>query len=189
MSDESGNWRELAALWHTRMSEVMPEEVEKHARRQRRHMMALATAEAGGLALAFIAAVWIAMHTAFVAMSAISLVFFAVSGYLHHRMRNEPEPQGTRDLMSSMREDLAREEWVLRQLGVGRAVSMLTLGSMLILGADHLRYFAFTPPARLWAMLVIAVMVAAVLVWNAVLTRRARARMRSLSQYAAVLGA
>jgi hypothetical protein len=189
MSDEFGNWRELAALWHTRMAEVVPEEVENHARRQRRHMVALAGAEAGGLALAFIAAVWIAMHTALVALSAISLVFFAVCGYLHHRMRNEPEPQGTSDLMSSLGLDLMREEWILRQLGVGRAVSMVTLASMLILGADHLRYFDSTPPGRLWAMLVIALMVSAVLVWNAVLTRRARARMRSLSQYAAVLRA
>ena len=189
MSDEFGNWRELAALWHTRMSEVMPEQVEAHARRQRRHMTALATAEAGGLALAFIAAVWIATHTAFVAMSAISLVFFAVSGYLHHRMRNEPEPRGMQDLLSSLAEDVAREQWILRQLGVGRAVSMLTLGSMVILGADHLRFFASTPPERLWAMLVIALMVSGVLVWNVVLTRRARARACALSDYVAALGA
>jgi hypothetical protein len=188
MSDEFGNWRELAALWHSRMSEVLPEEIEKHARRQHRHMMALAVAEAGGLALAFVAAVWIAMHTAFVAMSAISLVFFAVSGYLHHRMRNEPAPQGNRDVLSSLNEDIAREEWVLRQLGVGRAVSMLTLASMVILGADHLRFFAGTPPERLWAMLTIAVMVLAVLAWNILLTVRARARMRAWKAYSSALG-
>jgi hypothetical protein len=189
MSDEFGNWRELATLWHARTSEVMPEEVEKHACRQRRDMMALAAAEAGSMALAVFAAVWIAMHTAFVAMSGISLVFFAVSAYLHHRMRNEPEPTGSRDLLSSLAEDLAREQWVLRQLGVGRAVSMLTLACMVILGADHLRFYASTPAELLWAMLVIGLMVLGVLVWNLVLTRRARTRLRMLSDYAFVLGA
>jgi hypothetical protein len=189
MSDEFGNWRELATLWHARTTEVMPEEVEQHARRQRRHMLALAAAEAGIMALAFIAAVWIAMHTAFVAMSGISLVFFGVSAYLHHRMRNEPEPTGGGDLLSSLAEDLARERWVLRQLGVGRAVSMLTLACMAILGADHLRFYASTPAELLWVMLAIGLMVLGVLGWNLVLTRRARARMRALSDYAFVLGA
>jgi hypothetical protein len=189
MSDEFGNWRELAILWHARTSEVMPEAVERHARRQRRHMRAIAIAEAGAMALAFVAAAWIAMHTAFVAMSGISLVFFAVSAYLHHRLRNEPEPRGDRDLLSSLEEDRAREQWVLRQLGVGRAVSMLTLACMVILGADHLRFYSSTPPELLWAMLVIALLVLGVLIWNIVLTRRARARMRALSDYAFVVGA
>lgn len=189
MSDEFGNWRELATLWHSRTSEVMPEEVENHARRERRHMIALAAAEAGAMALAFVAATWMAMHTAFVAMSGVALVFFAVSAFLHHRMRNEPEPTGCRDLLSSLAEDLARQQWVLRQLGVGRAVSMLTLACMVILGANHLRFYASTPAELLWAMLVIGLMVLGVLVWNLVLTRRARARLRLLGDYAFVIGA
>jgi hypothetical protein len=188
MSDEFGNWARLAALWHARAAEVMPEEVGRHERRQRRHMWALAAAEAGGMGLAFIASAWMAMHTAFVAMSGISLVFFAVSAYLHHRMRNEPEPWGNRDLLSSLAEDMAREQWILRQLGVGRAVSMLTLACMLLLGADHLRFFASTPPGLLWTMLSITLAVLGVLMWNLVLTRRARNRLRGLSDYAAALG-
>jgi hypothetical protein len=189
MSDEFGNWGELARLWHARLPTVAPEEVERHARRRRRHMLALAVAEAGAMTLAFVAAVWIAMHTAFVAMSAISMVFFGVSGYLHHRMRNEPEPSGDHDLLTSLDEAIAREEWMLRQLGVGRAVTALTLASIALVGADHLRYFSATPAARLWALLAITLIVLGILVWNLVLTRTVQRRKRQLCDYSRRLGA
>jgi hypothetical protein len=189
MSDEFGNWDELSRLWHSHSSTIAPDEVARHARRQRRDTLALAVAEAVGLALAFIAAMWIAMHTAFVAMSAISMVFFSVSGYLHHRMRHEPEPGGARNLRSSLEDGVAREEWVLRQLGVGRAVTALTLASILLVGTDNLRFFATTPASRLWALLAITLIVLCTLAWNVALTRRARRRMERLCEFSRKLGA
>ncbi len=188
MSDEFGNWGELARLWHAGLPALLPEEVERQALRRRIHMLALAAAEAGAMTLAFIAAVWIAMHTAFVAMAAISMVFFGVSGYLHHRMRNEPEPSGSQDLLTSLEEGMAREDWVLRQLGVGRAVIVLMLASIALLGSDLLRFYAATPGARLWALLAIALIVVGILVWNLVLTRAARRRKRNLVDYRRRLG-
>lgn len=183
MSNEFGNWSELAQLWHTAARVVSPEDVERRAQRQRRQMFALASAEAGALILAFIAAVWIAMHTALLAMSAISMVFFGVCGYLQHRMRREPEPEGGADLLSSLEFTIAREDWTLAQLGVGRAVTMLTLVSIVMLGANHLRFFTTTPAERLWAMLAITLIVLAILVWNLVLTRQARRRKARLVDY------
>lgn len=188
MSDEFGNWGELARLWHSQMPAVAPEEVERHARRQRRSAQALAAAEAGALLLAFIAAVWIAMHTALVALSAISLVFFGVSGYLHHRMRGEPEPSGDRNLATSLEFGISREEWVLRQLGVGRAVTALTLASVALIGSNHLRFWSITPAPRLWALLAITLIVLGILVWNLLLTRQAKRRRRNLRDYVRKLG-
>lgn len=188
MSDEFGNWRELARLWHSKIPVVAPDEVERHARRQRRSELALASAEATVLALAFIAAVWIAMQTAYVAMSAISLVFFGVSGFLHHRMRNEPEPSGNRDLFTSLEDGIAREDWVLRQLGVGRAVTVVTLAALVMLGSDHLRFYSTTPASRLWALLIITLIVVGIVAWNLVLTRRAKQRKRNLCEHVRKLG-
>jgi heme/copper-type cytochrome/quinol oxidase subunit 2 len=188
MSDEFGNWNELAGLWHAEAPEIAPREVARHARRQRRATLALAAAEAGAMALAFVAAMWIAMHTAFVAMSAISLVFFGLSGYLHHRMRHEPQPGGNGTLRASLETGIAREEWLLRQLGVGRAVTTLTLAAIVLVGADHLRFFATTPAPRLWALLAITLIVLAILAWNVVLTRRARRRRQHLADYSRRLG-
>jgi hypothetical protein len=183
MSDEFGNWQELAKLWHTESRLVSAVEVERHALRQRRQMVALAGAEAGALALAFIAAVWIAMHTAFVAMSAITLVFVGVCGYLQHRLRREPPPAGDDDLLTSLDARMAHEDWVLTQLGVGRAVSLVTLVSMALLGSDHLRFFTTTPAERLWALLAITLVVVAILAWNLVLTWQAKRRRARLGDY------
>ena len=183
MSDEFGNWKELARLWHAGVQASTPGEVERREHRRRWQMMALAGAEMGALVLAFIAAVWIAMQTAFVAMSAITIVFFAVCGYLQHRMRSEPEPAGEEDLLTSLDSGSAREEWVLRQLGIGRAVTLTTLASIGLLGSDHLRHFSTTPAERLWALLAVALIVLSILAWNLVLTRRARQRKRRLDDY------
>jgi hypothetical protein len=188
MSDEFGNWKELAQLWHAQIRAVAPDEVERHAQRRRRETRTLAAAEAVALALAFSVAVWVAMQTAFVAMSAISLVFFGVSGYLHHRLRNEPSPSGNRELMTSLAEGILREEWMLRQLGVGRAVTLVTLASIGLVGWDHLRFFATTPAARLWAMLGTALLVLAILAWNLVLTREAKRRRQHLCNYSQRMG-
>jgi hypothetical protein len=188
MSDEFGNWKELAQLWHAQIRAVAPDEVERHAQRRRRETRTLAAAEAVALALAFSVAVWIAMQTAFVAMAAISLVFFGVSGYLHHRLRNEPLPAGNRELMASLAEGMLREEWALRQLGVGRAVTLVTLASIGLVAWDHLRFFATTPPARLWAMLATALIVLGILAWNLVLTRQVKRRRQHLCDYSQRLG-
>ena len=183
MSDEFGNWQDLARLWHAGGTMVSAGDVEARERRQRRHMFALASAEAGAMSLAFIAAVWIAMHTAFVAMSAITIVFFGVCGFLQHRMRREPPPAGDADLLTSLDVAVAREDWMLTQLGVGRAVTMLTLVSIVLVGSDHLRYFASTPVERLWALLGITLIVLAILGWNLVMTRQAKRRRARLSDY------
>jgi hypothetical protein len=184
MSDEFGNWNDLAALWLTQRQPVSSAEVERHARRQHLHMLALASAEAATLALAFVAAVWIAVHTAFVAMSAISIVSFGVCGYLQHRMRREPPPAGGDDLLASLAMSIEREQWILAQLGVGRAVTLVTLAALALLDSDHVRYVASTPVGRLWALLAITSFVLAILGWNLWLTGRAKRRRARLADFA-----
>jgi hypothetical protein len=147
-------------------------------------MWLLAVAEGGALILAFVAAMWIAMQTAYVAMSALSMVFFGVCGYLQHRMRREPPPSGGENLITSLDTGIARETWNLAQLGVGRAVTFLTLFGIVMVASDHLRHYATTPPGRLGALLAITAIVLAILAWNLVLTRLTRRRRRRLEGYA-----
>jgi hypothetical protein len=189
MSDEFGKWNELTRLWLAQPRAVMPQAVERLALRQERNLRALATAEGCGLALAFIAAVWIAVNTAFVAMSAISVVFFGVCAYLQHRMRREPPPDGGVDLLTSLAAGIAREEWNLAQLGVGRGVTFVTLAAIALLDADHLRNFQQTPPQNLGALLLISTLILGVLAWNLVLTGAARRRRAQLQDFARRLGA
>jgi len=188
MSDEFGNWRDLARLWHAATPVFLHAEVEREVQSQRRWMQWLAGAEMAAMVLAFIAAVWIAMQTAFVAMSAITIVFFGACGYLQHRMRLEPEPAGSDDLLTTLEASGAREEWVMRQLGIGRAVTLTTLASIGMVASDHLRHLATTPAERLWALLAITLIVVAILAWNLVLTRRAKQRKQRLENYSRHLG-
>lgn len=188
MSDEFARWAELSRLWHAGNQAVSVADVEATARRQSRQMLLLAVAEASALALGFIASLWIAMQTALVSMSALNVVFFGLCGFLQYRMRKEPAPSGGADLMTSLAADVAREEWNLAQLGVGRAVTFLTLAAIAMLGFDHLRFYATTPAPRLWALLAIAVIVLAILAGNWALTRGARRRKARVETYMRHLG-
>lgn len=187
MSDEFGQWNNLARLWHAENTAVSTFDVEGHARRQRRSLLMLAVAEAAGFALVFIGAVWISMHTAMVAMSALTMVFFATCGFLQHRMRREPPPSGGHDLLSSLEVSIEREEWNLAQLGIGRAVTFLTFFAIVMVASNHLRFLATTPAERLWSLFGIALIVFGVLISNVLLTRRARRRKASLESFASRL--
>jgi hypothetical protein len=187
MSDEFANWNDLARLWHAQASPISAIDVERHSRRGRRRMLELAIAEGVALLFAFIGANWIAMQTAFVALWAISMVSFGMCGFLHHRMRREPPPSGGVDLLSSLDVSVVREEWNLAQLRIGRVVNFFTLLAIGLLGLDHLIHRATTPPARLWALLGIALIVIAIFAWNLVLTRAARRRKAKLDSFASLL--
>ena len=113
-----------------------------------------------------------------VSLTAIVAVFVGVCAFLHHRLRREPPPDGGNDLLSSLENAIAREEWNITQFAIGRAISLVTLAGMLMLCSDHLRAYATTPAVRLWAMLAIVVVVVLTLAANFGLARRARARKR-----------
>jgi hypothetical protein len=187
MSSEFGNWNELAQLWHRHTAAVCASEVERHAARQRRQMLVLAVAEAACMSLSLVAAVWIAVQTAMVILTGITMVFFALCAFLQHRMRREPPPSGGHDLLSSLEHSVERERWNLSQLGIGRAVIFLTLSGIVLVAADHLAHLATTPAARLWALLGVTFFVLMILVLNLLLTWRARRRKARMESFAARL--
>jgi hypothetical protein len=184
MSNEFGNWNDLTRLWHKESASLPVGDIERQVRLQRQQMVALATCEGAIMVLSLIACVWIAMQTTLITLSGISFTFFGVCAFLEHRMRREPVPSGGDDLLSSLENSVARDEWNLAQLGIGRAVSFLTLFAISMIASDHLRHFATTPPARLWALLAITAVVLAVLGGNLLLTRSARLRKMRIGNFA-----
>ncbi|HTU67623.1 MAG TPA: hypothetical protein VMF52_16855 [Steroidobacteraceae bacterium] len=187
MCDEFSNWDDLNRLWRDGGDRVSTRDIERRERAQRRLMTWLAIGEGGALTLCFVAAMWIAMQTAYVAMTAISLVFFGVCAWLQHRMRREPLPAGGDDLLTALAGNIAREDWNLAQLGVGRAVTLLTMAAISMVAFDHLRHYASTPPGRIAALLAIAAIVLGILAWNLALTVLARRRRRGLEAIVAQL--
>jgi hypothetical protein len=189
MSNEFGNWNDLAQLWHRESAALPVGDIERQVRLQRQQMVALAACEGAIMVLSLIACVWIAMQTALITLSGISFTFFGVCAFLEHRMRREPVPSGGHDLLSSLENSVARDEWNLAQLGIGRAVSFLTLFAISMIASDHWRHFDSTPPARLWALLAITAVVLAVLGGNLLLTRSARLRKTRIEKFASGLRA
>jgi hypothetical protein len=185
MADEPESWNELAKVWRADAAAVSVGDVERLARRQRRQMRWLAIAEGGALLLAFITAMWIALQTAYMVLSALCMVFFGICGYLQLRMRRESPPTGGEDLLRSLDTSIAREKWNLAQLGVGRAVTFVTLFGIVMVASDHLRHFVSRPPAPMSALLAIAAIVLAILAWNLWLTQGTRRRKQWLDGYAA----
>ena len=61
MNEDFGNWNELAKLWRAEGAAVAAEDVEREARREQARMRALAIAEAVGLAVACLAALWLVL--------------------------------------------------------------------------------------------------------------------------------
>jgi FtsH-binding integral membrane protein len=184
MSTEFANWNDLARLWHSHSEAFSSVEVQRHARRLRRQMWLLAGGEAACMILSFVAAVWIAVQTAMVAMTAITVVFFALCGFLQHRLRREPPHSGGTNLLSSLEHSISREEWNLAQFGIGRAVIFLTLFGIVMVAADHLMHFESTPPLRLCALLAVTLIVLAILALNVLLARRARVRKLRMESFA-----
>jgi hypothetical protein len=117
------------------------------------------------------------------------MVSFGMCVLMHHRMRREPPSAGGVDLLSSLAVSGVREEWNLAQLRIGRAVTFCTLLAIGLLGADHLIHRGTTPPARLWALLGISLLILPIFAWNLVLTYAARRRKAQLDSFASLLRA
>lgn len=189
MVDENPDWNDLAAMWRAEGAGIPIEEIESHARRERMQMSALAFAEAMGLAAACLAALWLVLQANYVVLSAIVLAMNVVTAFVAWRLRRDPEPAGGADLLSALATNVAREEWNVTQLRIGRGVNFLTLFAVLMALSTRLRYFATTPTATFATLFAVGAIVLAVLAWNLLLTRRARERQRRLESYATRLRA
>ena len=77
---------------------------------------------------------------------------------------------------------MAREDWIDEQLRFGRALSFVALFAVVIATSMQLQHFHAISVLGLGAATVSCVYVTGVVVWNLVLTRRAR-RRRARLQY------
>ena len=105
-------------------------------------------------------------------------VFALVSAVVIVRMRREPAPSGSVDVLQSLKDSLDREDWIAEQLRFGRALSFVALFAIVMATASQLRHVSSTSTLALMAGGVAAACVIAALVWNLMLVRRSRTRRR-----------
>ncbi|MEO8017659.1 MAG: hypothetical protein ABI769_07585 [Pseudomonadota bacterium] len=179
------DWSDLASLWQAEGAAVSIDDIEQHLRRERLQMFGVLIAEIAGLCVGTAAAAWLYFFTPFIGLGLVIAVFGGVSAFVTVRMRREPAPAGARDLLHSLKESIAREDWIDEQLRLGRALSFVALFAVVMATSMQLLHFHAISSFGLVGAIVSSVYVAGVLAWNLVLTRRAkrrRARLEYISE-------
>jgi hypothetical protein len=175
------DWDDLAKLWQADAARVSTEEIDAHLDRQRRQMRAVTAAEMMGAGAGMVAAAILLFFTPHVWMGVLIMVFGGASAWLALRMRREARLPGANNLLQSLKDSIAREDWLDTQLRLGRALSFVALFAILMATSlQLLRLKAFSAAGLVAAGVGCAVVLGA-LGWNLVLTarlRRRRARLR-----------
>jgi hypothetical protein len=183
-SPPPADWSDLAAPWHAEGTTVSREDIAAHLVRRRRQLLMLTLVELLVGAMGVAAALWLAFMPRLRWMGLLIIACSLGSAVLRVRARRRREPAGTADLLSSLRESIAYQEWLAHELGFGRAMLFITLLPIVSVLSVLLRDLHGTTPFGFVATAVAATSALAALAWNLVLTRRTRrcsARLRDIA--------
>ena len=183
MSEDTG-WDDLAKMWQADAAAISAADIDEHLRRQRRQMLGVMAAQLSGLLAGFIAAICVLVST-HPGMGVAILIFGGASALITLRMRRESEAGGSMDLLQSLKDSIAREDWLAEQLRLGRALSFVALFAIVLATAVQLLKLKAFSAAGLTAAGIGCGVVLAALVWNLVLTlrsRRRKARLRYIEE-------
>jgi len=176
----ASDWSDLAKLWQAEAAAVSVDDIDAHLKRHRHHMRMVTLAELAGVALGVGAAMWLAFFLPYPWMGLTVGVFAVLSAVVTVRLRREPAPSGSVDVLQSLKDSLDREDWIAEQLRFGRALSFVALFAIVSAVGSQLRHFSTSSTVALMAGSVAAACVIAALVWNLVLVRRSRTRRKRL---------
>lgn len=179
----TNDWQDLSTLWQADAAAVRVEEIDAYLTRERRQLRLAAAGELAGLGIGIFAAVWIALFLPYPVLGFALASFAIASAYMARRLRRAPAPQGSATLARSLKDSIAREDWITAQLRFGRALSFVALFALVFAAAAQLRFVRPLDAAALSAEAAGAAFVLGALMWNAVLTRRARVRRERLQYF------
>lgn len=180
MNESPVDWQELSSVWQEDAAELRIEEIENYLARERRRLRIAAAGEVAGLAFGFAAAAWTAVFAPYRGLGVVLALFALASVYLSWRLRRAPMPAGSAALAISLKESLAREDWIEAQLRFGRSLNYVALVGLTFAAAALLRFVRPVDLVALWAACGGIAFVSGSLAWNAILARRARVRRRRL---------
>jgi hypothetical protein len=176
------DWNDLAHLWRAEGAAISIDDIERHVSRERRQMLGVLIAEIAGLFVGTCAAGWLYFFTPFKWLALVIALFGGASAVVAVRMRRDPAPAGARDLLHSLKDSIAREDWIDGQLRLGRALSFVALFAVVMATSMQLLRFHTISLFGLASATVSCLYVTGVLTWNLLLTRRAQ-RRRARLQY------
>ena len=181
MNEKPGSdWNDLSKLWQADAAAVSVDDIDAHLARQERQMRMATLGELLGLCFGVVAAAWLVFMSPYRGMGVVVGAFALVSAVVIIRMRREPPPSGSVDVLQSLKDSLDREDWIAEQLRFGRASSFVALFAIVQATGSQLRNHTLAPALTLAAGATAAACVLAALVWNLVLSRRSRRRRHRL---------
>ena len=184
-TSQTDEWNDLAKMWQADAAGVSLEDIDAHLQREKRQMAGVTAAEIGGLGAGFIAAACVLLFTPHVWMGVLILAFGGASAWLTLRQRRASAPPGSRDFLQSLKDSIAREDWLAEQLRFGRALSFVALFAIVLATSMQLLRLNAFSATGLTAAGIGCVVVLGALAWNLLLTmrsRRRRARLRYLAE-------
>jgi len=176
----ASDWNDLAKLWQAAAAAVSIDDIDAHLERHQRQMRLAMLGELLGLSIGIAGAAWLTFMSPYRWMGLVVGVFALVSTVVMIRMRREPPPTGSVDVLQSLKDSLDREDWIAEQLRFGRASSFVALFAIVQATGSQLRNHELPPALTLTAGAIAIVCVVAALVWNLVLMRRSRTRHERL---------
>lgn len=175
-------WQELARIWKTGDAPVTVADVEElHARQHRRLRIARAV-ELACSVLGIVAALWLALVSRFLWVGVLTVVFSAASVCFVLRARRMPVPQGSADLLESLKESLAYLDWLAEQWRYGRMLGFMALFAVVMAASTQLMQLASATRSGLLATAAAGVAISTALGWNMMLAwqvRRSTARLQA----------
>jgi len=176
----ASDWNDLAKLWQAEAAAVSIEDIDAHLSRHRRQLRIATLSELLGVGLGMAAAAWLAFMSPYRVLGVVVGVFALVSAAVTLRLRREPPPSGSIDVLQSLKDSLDREDWIAEQLRFGRALSFVALFAIVQAVGSQLRNHAQALELTLAAGGIASAFVIAALIWNLVLVRRSRTRRHRL---------
>lgn len=174
------DWRDLSSVWREDAAGVNAEEIDRYLARERRQLWLSSGGEIAGLGIGFAAAVWTAVYAPYRGVGIVLALFTLAAAAMSWRLRRAPMPAGAATLAMSLKDSIAREDWLAEQLRLGRALSFVALFAIVMATSLQLFRLKAFSAAGLAAAGIGCTVVLAALAWNLVLTRRARRRRARL---------
>jgi hypothetical protein len=159
-------WQELARIWKTGDALVTVAEIEELHGRQTRRLRIARMAELGCSLLGVIASLWLGLASPFLWVGIVTAAFSVSSVYFVWRAQRMPLPQGSADLLVSLKDSLAYLGWLAEQLRYGRILGFVALFAVVMAASTQLMRLAAAAPSGLLATSVAGMAISATLAWN-----------------------
>jgi hypothetical protein len=175
------SWQELARIWKTGDAPVTVGDIKALHGRQHRRLRIARAAELACSALGVVAALWLAVVSPFLWMGILTAAFSIASACIVLRARRMPVPQGSTDLLESLKDSLSYLDWLAEQLRYGRILGFVALFAVVMAASTQLMKFASATPAGLLATAAAGMAISAALACNMALawqTWRRTARLQ-----------